>query len=90
MSQPTNNDIVELRGHLFDTLRAVKAGTMDTDRARAINQVAAVIVDTARVEIEHTKAIGNKVASPFLLPQDTTEKSTPTGVLRVTQHRMAG
>ena len=85
------NDITELRELLFATLRQVKTGELDTDRARAINQTAAVIVDTARVEIEDAEALGNDQASPFLLPQQAaSEHQVQTGVVRVVQHRMRG
>ena len=47
-------DIHELRGHLLATLRGLrdKANPLEPDRARAISQVAGVIVDSVRAETE--------------------------------------
>jgi hypothetical protein len=48
----------DLRDHLFETLEAVKDGSMDIDRAKMITQVAGTIIDTARVEIKFMEVIG--------------------------------
>lgn len=58
MSNP--NDVSALRGLLFDTLRDLrdKEKPMEVDRARAISDVAKVLVDSARVEVEHMKLTG--------------------------------
>lgn len=83
------NDITELRAQLFDTIRKLKAGELDTDQARAINQTAAVIVDSARVEIEHIKVVGEG-QSQFVAPPlpEGEDKPLPPGILGVRQHRI--
>lgn len=50
--------IEQLRAHLMDTLADLrnKDQPMEPDRARAIAQVAGVLVDTARVEVDFIKA----------------------------------
>lgn len=53
-----SNDITELRTHLFDTLRGLKDGTMQVDTAKAINQTAQSIIDSARVEVDALAIIG--------------------------------
>ncbi len=57
--------ISELRAELMATLRDLrnKAHPMEPDRARAVAQVAAVMVDTARVEVDYIKATGQDVSN---------------------------
>ncbi|WP_341674994.1 hypothetical protein [Niveibacterium sp. SC-1] len=71
MSKP-NNDIAELRGHLFDTLRSLKDkdAPMDIARAKAVCDVAEQITDTARIEIELMKVTQERVSSDFLPAPD--------------------
>ena len=47
-----SNDITELRGHLFDTLRGLKNKSIDIEQAKAICEVASKITDTAKVEVD--------------------------------------
>lgn len=64
MSTPHIN---ELRTHLMATLAGLRDrnNPMEPDRARAVAQVASVLVDTAKVEIEYLKAT-NQDRSNFL------------------------
>ncbi|HZP86635.1 MAG TPA: hypothetical protein VFB54_07420 [Burkholderiales bacterium] len=54
--------IDDLRTHLFDTLKALrdKDNPMDVERAKAVAQVADVIVETAKVEVRHLEVTGGK------------------------------
>jgi len=81
------NNIDALRGHLFDTLRGLKDGTMSVETAQAMSLVGKTIIDTAKVEIEFTKASGETVESKFL-ECDATE--LPSGITSITRHRLAG
>lgn len=56
----TQNKIEHLRNHLFETLEALKDDDkpMELDRARAIADVARVIVDSAKVEVQFLNVIG--------------------------------
>ncbi len=56
----TDPHINHLREHLLATLAALQntANPMEPDRARAVAQVAGVVVDSARVEVEYLKATG--------------------------------
>ena len=56
----TSPHINELRAHLMETLASLRdrENPMEPDRARAVAQVAGVLVDTARVEVEFLKATG--------------------------------
>lgn len=51
------NKIEDLRNHLFATLEALqdKENPMDILRAKAVAEVASVIVDSAKVEVEVMK-----------------------------------
>lgn len=49
------NDITELRDTLFDTLRQLKdpKNPMPIERAKTIGDIAQVVINTAKVEIQH-------------------------------------
>lgn len=57
---PTKNKITDLRDHLFATLEALQDAEkpMEVDRAKAIADVARVIVDSAKVEVAFLEATG--------------------------------
>ncbi|WP_194720782.1 hypothetical protein [Noviherbaspirillum malthae] len=77
--------IEDLRSVLFDTIDAVKEGKMDIDRAKTISDLAQVMVNTAKVEVEHAKVTGQN-GSGFLEKQS----ELPKGITGVTVHRLAG
>lgn len=62
MSTPHIN---ELRAHLMETLASLRdrENPMEPDRARAVAQVASVLVDTARVEVDYIKVTGQDVSN---------------------------
>lgn len=62
-----SNKIDDLRKHLFDTLADLrdKQKPMEIDRAKAIAEVATVIVETAKVEVAFIRETGAK-GSGFL------------------------
>lgn len=64
-----------VRLHLLNTLADLRnpEAPMEIDRARAVAQVAGVLVDTARVEVDYIKACGGKDSSHFLEGSDTQE-----------------
>jgi hypothetical protein len=59
-----SGNITTVRDHLLATLAELrdKTAPMDVARARAIAEVAGVLVDTARVEIDYLRAVGGKQA----------------------------
>lgn len=90
--------ITELRQQLLDTLKDLRnrENPMEPDRARAVAQVAAVLVDSAKVEVDYIKATGSD-RSDFIEPppQITTDSSgaglpLPNGITSITRHRLAG
>lgn len=68
----TKNKIDDLRNHLFETLEALKDkdDPMDIARAKAVADVAKVIVESAKVEVDFMKATGGMKGSGFL-PDET-------------------
>ena len=65
------NKIDDLRNHFFETLEALKDDEkpMDLDRARAVAEVAKVIVESAKVEVNFLRVTG-AVRSANFLPND--------------------
>lgn len=61
----TTPHINQLRQHLLDTLADLRNThrPMEPDRARAVAQVAGVLVDSARVEVDYLKATGQDVSN---------------------------
>ncbi len=64
---PPKNKIEDLRNHLFETLEALRDDEkpMDLDRARAVADVARVIVESAKVEVAMLEATGSLCATGF-------------------------
>ena len=73
------NDLTELRMHLFETLRALRDTTqpMETDRARAISQVAATMIDSARVEVAYLQHAGKGTQGTGFLPGSPPHPNKP-------------
>ena len=101
-----SNDITELRSALFDTLRDLKAGKMDLDSAKTINETAQTIINSVKVEVDHMRVAGGFSAfvtgaegeTPKLAHGQSYTTQTPGGIKKVTQlpgatvtqHRMGG
>jgi len=69
------NKINDLRDHLFATLEALQdeKEPMDLDRARAIADVAQVIINSAKVEVDFLKATGRAEGTDFI-PEERSKK----------------
>lgn len=84
------NDIAELRGILFDTLRDLrsKEAPMDIDRAKAVTDVAQAIINSAKVEVDHLKVTGGQGSGFIVAPESDSRPqvtNTATGTKTVTQ-----
>lgn len=65
------NKIEDLRNHLFETIEMLKDGDMEMDKAKTIADVAQVIINSAKVEVDFMKVVhGN--GSGFI-PLDSRE-----------------
>lgn len=62
-SSSNSNDITALRDALFETLRGVRSGAVDIDKARLVNELGKTLIDTARVEIDFLKATGGDTST---------------------------
>lgn len=73
------NKINDLRDHLFETLEALKneKSPMDLDRARAVAEVAKVIIETAKVEVGFLKIRSEAAGTGFM--RDDTLPTAPVG-----------
>ena len=86
--------LTDLREHLFHTLASLRAtdNPMDTTRAKAIAEVAQVVIASAKVEVDYLRAVGATGGSAFLGDGEgragIAEKKQ--GVLGSTVHRMRG
>lgn len=92
----SSSNIEEVRGHLLATLADLRNRDkpMEVERARAVAAVAAVIVDTARVEVDYLKVTGQN-QSAFMERIGAGEVTATTSgtverIGNVTRHRMAG
>jgi hypothetical protein len=74
------NKITDLRNHLFSVIEGLldEDNPMDLDRAKAVADVASVIVESAKVEVSFIKVTGQDSATTTfmedrngLLPQTT-------------------
>lgn len=70
------NKMVDLRNHLFEVMEQLKDkdSPMELDRARAVCQVAQVLVDSAKVEVDFLKAIDSSEATEFFDMQRIEER----------------
>lgn len=101
MSSP---HIDQLRSQLLDTLADLRnrENPMEPDRARAIAQVASVLVDSAKVEVDYLKAT-NQPSARFLeappdtafahlghTPETTHHDGPGNGITSITRHTLQG
>lgn len=65
------NKIEDLRNHLFDTLEALQDPDkpMDIERAKAIADVAQVVINSAKVEVDYLRAVSGGEGSGFIPEQ---------------------
>lgn len=83
-----DHTLAGLRAHLFDAPQAVKSGQLELDQARAVNELAKTIVDTAKVEVDYLRTTGGG-ESAFI---DTAvgASNLPPGITGITRHRLSG
>ncbi|MDR5813365.1 hypothetical protein QCE62_07130 [Caballeronia sp. LZ033] len=88
-----SNNINTVRQHLLDTLSDLRnrENPMDVERARAVADVARVLVDSAKVEVDFIKAT-SAGGSDFMQPEHTTIQgdTLPNGIASITRHALKG
>lgn len=72
-------NITRVRSALFDTLDRLtdKENAMPIDRAKAVCDVAQVLINTAKVEIEHMKLVKGKTTGTGFLASPATAPASP-------------
>lgn len=87
-----SKSINDLRELLFATLEGVKSGSMDLDKARAINEIGKTITDTAKVEVDYLRATGGGESSfiDSAIGSDNLPEGLPNGITAITRHRLQG
>lgn len=72
------NKIEDLRNHLFATLEALQddGNPMDIERAKAIAQVAGVMVESAKAEVKFLEAMGGQSGTGFI-PLESRKDAAP-------------
>lgn len=84
------NKITDLRNHLFETIEALKDPDkpMDVKQAHAICAAAKVLIDTARVEVDFMRTVGEtlgqtvEVQSEFFGHLEPRQAALPPAPLR--------
>jgi hypothetical protein len=80
--------INDLRDALFETLQGVKDGSLDIEKAKAINEVAKSIVETAKVEVDYLRVTGGGEST--FIDSAIGASNLPPGINGVVRHRLAG
>lgn len=95
-------DLTALREALFSTLEGVRAGTIDLDKARAVNELGKTLIDTAKVEVDYLRLAGGGESAfidtaigadnvPTGLPGPGSSPQEPgNGILGVRRHLLRG
>lgn len=58
--------IEDLRETLFDTIEGIKAGKIDVEKAKAITNIAQVIVNSAKAEVDFLKNVSQQGNTGFI------------------------
>lgn len=74
-------EIKHLRESLFETIEALKSkeNPMEIDRAKAIADVARVIVDSAKAEVDFLRVTGKKNGTGFIPMEEDPRLTKPPG-----------
>jgi hypothetical protein len=78
------NKMTDLRNHLFATLEALQdpEKPMEIERAKAIADVAKVLVDSAKVEVMFISAMDGDVKSTGFIESDSTLPAPARSVIQ--------
>lgn len=83
-----SKNIEDLREALFATLQGVKDGSIDIEKARAVNELGKTLCDTAKVEVDYLRASGG--GESVFLSTAIGADNLPTGITGIVRHRLAG
>ena len=85
-----SHTLTDLRKNLFDALQGIKDGTIELDKARAINEVSKTII-----EVDYIRTLGGEGHSTFIPTADQPTRipaqSEPgNGIVSITRHVLEG
>lgn len=83
-----SDNINGLRGMLFETLRDLREGKIDIDKAKAINDTAQTIINSAKVEVDYIRITGAQTSNGFIEGGAAKQDALPLGIVSVRQHRL--
>lgn len=88
----TTRNIDTLRDHLFDQLDRLKADRSpeEIERARAVRDVAQVMVNSAMAEVKFLQLTGSNESGFLGDGKTAAQGKLPPGVLGIKQHRIGG
>lgn len=84
----SKQDITALRTALFDAIKGVRAGTLDLDRARAINEIGKTLIDSAKVEVDYLRTVGGGEST--FIDSAAGQANLPQGITTSVVHRLKG
>ena len=61
-----NNDLDELRAHLFGAMRMVKSGEMEVAQANAISNIGRTLIDSAKLELRYMEQVDQRHDTGFM------------------------
>ena len=82
----SDKTISDLRAALFDALQGVKNGTLDLEKARAVNEIGKTLIDSAKVEVEYLRVSGGGESA--FIETAVGADNLPPGVTGITRHRI--
>ena len=68
---------------IMQSIRAVRDGTLDIDKAKAVNSLAQTLINSAKVEVEFLRAT-NRTHSPFFVREEERLTRDGNGVVKTT------
>ena len=87
-TNPHTTTIEDLRRRLFDAIDKLGRGDMTIDQAKLTSDLAQVIVNSAKVEVEYLRVTGGG-ESTFIEPTDDTNPAAlPNGISGIVRHRL--
>lgn len=85
-----DHTIAGLRARLFETIDGVRSGSVDVQQAKVIGELAQVITNTARVEVDYLKATSGDQSAFLAAPSQQKPEGLPPGITGIRQHRLKG
>ena len=68
-----------LQDLIIQSMRDVRAGTLDADKAKAVNSLAQTLINSARAEVEFLRVTNRTKSKFFQHSDDTQERITGSG-----------